>query len=127
MKKEQDKKRESFWSGAQRGIVWGLTTILCCLWFGGIGVQLWRGQCIDAFNSLLQAGLIFLLWTTTKRMESLANLNALLAEQVQKYESMMGFLQALKDVADKEKAEKKDEQPEPPTFEESQGENVEGK
>ena len=99
---EQETKREPFWRGVRRGILWGLMTIFCCLWAAGIGVQIWRGECIQAFNSLLQAGLIFLIWTMGQRIERMGHLIGLLSEQAQKYESVMALIEEMRDAAKKE-------------------------
>lgn len=123
MEKENDTKREGFWSGTRRCILWGLMTILCILWAAGIAVQIYRGPLIDAFNSLLQAGLIFLVWSLGQRLERMAKFNALLAEEIQRLEDVKIFVQAMRDIVKKTEAEQQaDGKPEPPTFEESQGE-----
>lgn len=123
MEKENDTKREGFWSGARRGILWGLTTILCILWAAGIAVQIYRGPLVDAFNSLLQAALIFLVWSLGQRLERMAKFNALLAEEIQRLEDVKIFVQAMRDIVKKTEAEQQaTDKPEPPTSEESQGE-----
>lgn len=109
MKKEKETKRESFWRGARRGILWGLMTIFCILWAAGIGVQIWRGMMVQAINSLLQAGLIFIIWAMSQRMERMAELIGLLSEQAQKYESVMALIEAMRDAAKKVEEEKKED------------------
>lgn len=128
MQKENETKREGFWRGARRGILWGLMTILCILWAAGIGAQIYRGPLVDAFNSLLQAGLIFLVWSQGQRLERMGKVNALLAEEVQRLDDVKMFVQTMRDIVKKTEAERQaTDQPEPPTFEESQGEKKEGK
>ena len=72
--------REAIKKGMADGILGGLLAIMCVLWAAVITAEILHGDLLRAFNELLQAGLVFLVWALSKRMERLAYLNTLLSE-----------------------------------------------
>lgn len=75
----------------------------------GICTQIWRGELVQAFNSLLQAGLLFIIWVLSKRIERMALIISSLSTELTKNEDFKRYILALNDIVDKREKEEKDE------------------
>lgn len=96
--KENTRKRKEFLRCFANGIVYGLVLVMCFLWVAGIGAQIYYGEVIEAFNSLLQLGLLFLVWELGRRLERMAELNMLLSELAQKYKCLASLIKTMSEL-----------------------------
>lgn len=84
---------------AIKGFMTFAIIIVNIMWAAWILTAIWRGYDFhEVFNSLLMATLCLLCWLMSRRMERLANTNAMLAEEVQRLEDVKKFVAALHDI-----------------------------
>lgn len=84
---------------AIKGFMTFAIIIVNIMWAAWILAAIWRGYDFhEVFNSLLMATLCLLCWLMSRRMERLANTNAMLAEEVQRLEDVKKFVAALHDI-----------------------------
>ena len=91
---------------AIKGFMMFAIIIVNILWATWLFAAIWRGyDFTTVFNSLLMATLCLLCWLMSRRMERLANTNAMLAEEVQRLEDVKKFVDALRDIVKKQEVE----------------------
>lgn len=87
---------------------WFLMTMfgaLVGLWLAYIIANIIRGNLHVAFDGIVMATLCVLCFITTKRMERLAKINAMLAEEVQMLSDVKKFVEQLREMVKKDEME----------------------
>ena len=78
---------------------------LVAMWMAHIIILFCHGEMHGAFNEIIMFTLVILSYSATRRMERMAKVNALLAEEVQKLEDVKIFVQSMRDIVKKTEAE----------------------